>query len=120
MEGAGEWTLQLSHKISPLLLLLPPAAPLWGPSPAVGYGPSQASWNVSPFLPELLQHECFPWDAVLQAGSQLLPENLLQWGLLLISHSSCQEPAPAVAFHELQPPHALPTCSGVAPPKAAV
>lgn len=50
MEGAGEWTLQLSHKISPLLLLLPPAAPLWGPSPAVGYGPSQASRNVSPFL----------------------------------------------------------------------
>ena len=69
---------------------------------------------------ELLQRESFPWASVLHArpfhgvqsfrdrllqrgspmGSQVLPANLLQCGLLSPwGHRSCQEPAPAWASH---------------------
>ena len=59
-------------------------------------------------LHKLLQRESFPRAAVLHkllqcgspAGSQVLPANLLQFGLLSPQvHRSCQEPAPVWASH---------------------
>ncbi|KAK4826039.1 hypothetical protein QYF61_003938 [Mycteria americana] len=45
-------------------------------------------------------------------GSQFLPENLLQCGLLSTDCSSCQEPAPAWAFHETMDNQQLDTTQG--------
>jgi len=60
-------------------------------------------------LHRLLQHESFPWGAVLQeqaapawvpTGSQALPANLLRHGLLSSRcHRSWQQPAPARVPH---------------------
>lgn len=55
-----------------------------------------------PVLPELLHHESIPWGWVLQehivpvwfpSQDNVLPSNLLQYGLLSTGCSSCQEPA---------------------------
>lgn len=92
---------------------------MWGPSPAVGYGSSQTSWNVNPCrecqrsLHVSSSRTAPAW--VLSMGcspsgrSQLLPENLLQQQLSM-SSSLLMSSLPALAWllHRLQ-------CEFVAP-----
>ena len=80
-------------------------------------------------LHELLQHGSLPRvqsfrNRLLQhgspAGSQVLPANLLQRGLLFPwVHRSCQEPAPAWAFHRVTASFGHPPAPAWGPPQAA-
>lgn len=81
------------------------------PCSSVGSLPCSGIWSFLNFLEceplpwvsvllELLQHGSFPWCC--PSGRVTAPD---------------RKPAPAAAFHELQPSHALPTCSGMAPPR---
>lgn len=90
-QGDREWGLQSAHYTFSFLLR--------------DRIPHILSWTS---VQELLQHESFPWTAVLNelpqcgypTGSQVLPAHTLQRGLFSPwAHKSCQESAPMWASH---------------------
>ena len=139
-QGDREWGLQSVHHTLSLPLLPPQGEDSSHSSPAPAWGPShrdQPSMNFSNVSPShRLQFftNCSSMGPIhgvqsfknrlLQrgspAGSQVLPANLLQRGLLSPQvHRSCQEPAPAWASHGVTASFGHPPAPAWGPPQAA-